>query len=116
MSEFFCDIVRQDDTSILTVSGQLTWEEIEAFNGHCDRVASTRPRCVILELRDLTFISSAGIGALLKLHRRVQEYGGKVCVSDLRPEVRSVFELARLDKIFPVFSSLNDGLAPEQSP
>ncbi|QDU18129.1 hypothetical protein ETAA1_00120 [Urbifossiella limnaea] len=48
----------------------------------------------------MTLVSSACLGKLLTLHRKVQAGGGWLKVINLRPEVAEVFRITRLDRLF----------------
>jgi len=50
----------------------------------------------ILDLRAVTYISSAGFGPLLNLNRQVRERGGRLVLCNLRPDVEEIFTVTRL--------------------
>lgn len=62
-------------------------------------------RNLVLNFRDVTFISSAGINALLsaqvKARRRIP--GGELVISEIRPELKSTLELVGLHHLFQFF-------------
>jgi anti-anti-sigma factor len=50
----------------------------------------------VLDLRSVTYLSSAGFRPLLSLNRQVRERGGRLVLCHLRPEVAEVFTVTRL--------------------
>jgi anti-sigma B factor antagonist len=50
----------------------------------------------ILDLRAVTYLSSAGFAPLLSLNRQVRERGGRLVLCNLRPEVEEIFTVTRL--------------------
>lgn len=57
---------------------------------------------VALDLSGLDYISSAGLGVLLKTHKRLVGAGGGLRLSGLRPHIREIFAYAGFDQIFPI--------------
>ena len=56
-------------------------------------------REIVLDLRHVAQMDSAGAGLLLDLYHRLQESGGRLRVTGLRPAIRLFFELLRLDQV-----------------
>ena len=50
----------------------------------------------ILDMRTVTYLSSAGFRPLLSLNRQVRERGGRLVLCNLRPEVEEIFTVTRL--------------------
>ena len=55
---------------------------------------------LLLDFSNVKFLSSAGLGALLALHRQQHQRGGRVSLCNLPPEIRDVFRATRLDQVF----------------
>ena len=54
------------------------------------------------------FIDSSGLGVLVGALRRVREAGGDLRVVCGRESVVKIFRITGLDKVFPMFTSLDD--------
>jgi anti-sigma B factor antagonist len=54
---------------------------------------------VVVDLADVTFIDSAGLGALVGAHRRMREAGGRLRIVRPPPLVARAFELTGLDEV-----------------
>ena len=65
----------------------------------------------ILNLKDLKFVDSSGIGALLSCLRKAHAAGGDVKLAELPPNVRSLFELVRMDRLFEIFETKAEAAA-----
>jgi anti-anti-sigma factor len=70
-------------------------------------VAEGRARLVI-DLTQVSFADSAGLGALIGAHRRAEAEGGGVSIVGATPQVRRVLKLTQLDRLFEVCDSLAD--------
>lgn len=57
---------------------------------------------VVVDLSGVTVVDSAALGRLLTLHHRCRQTGGRLTVRGLRPEVREVFRLTKLDRLLEV--------------
>ena len=78
----------------------------------CDllRAGETEQPCVVVDLSRVTFIDSTGLGVLVGALKRVRERGALSLVCPQR-QVRRVFEITGLTKVFPMFDRLEDAIA-----
>ncbi len=60
---------------------------------------------VVLNLRGVTYIDSAGIGTLVGLYTSARSRGGDVRLAAISPFVRKVLHITHLDTIFAAFDS-----------
>lgn len=65
---------------------------------------------VVLNFKGVDFIDSSCLGALIAIARTVREKGGDVKLASLNSEVTSVFQITRLDKIFPIFEKTEEAV------
>ncbi len=65
-----------------------------------DLVDGQGNRHVVLDLRGMTLVDSAGLSVLIHAHKRIQMNAGQLVFSGASPEVLRVFEAAGLDKVF----------------
>ena len=54
----------------------------------------------IFNFSECTFIDSTGLGVLVSIYKMCAERNGKLKLLSLRPEVRNLFKLTRLDRVF----------------
>lgn len=57
---------------------------------------------LLLDLSDVTFIDSSGLGALLGRYKRVSQAEGRMAIIAASPQVRRILELSGLLKIIPL--------------
>lgn len=58
---------------------------------------------VALNLTSIGFMDSAGLGAMLSAYRKVQAEGGQFRIFGLNPEVKELFELVRMHRLFAIY-------------
>jgi len=67
-------------------------------------------RKILLNMSPLTFLDSAGLGALLSCLRRLSSAGGDMKLSGVSKPVRSVFQITRMHRIFDIFDTPEEAL------
>ncbi|QFS84449.1 Putative anti-sigma factor antagonist [Roseivivax sp. THAF40] len=78
----------------------------DAMRAACDAAG---PR-VLLDLSAVTFIDSSGLGAIVAAMKQL-ESGQQLELAALNPLVDTVFRLTRMDTIFRIHPTLDDGLS-----
>lgn len=72
---------------------------------------------IVLDLGQIAFIDSSGLGAIVTTLKRVGA-DGKLVVAGLNDKTRSIFELTRMDRVFDIHTSLEqafESLGVEQT-
>lgn len=65
---------------------------------------------VLINLENVPYIDSAGLGTLVSALKTARERGGNVWLAGLTPQVKMVVELTRLHFVFEVFDSVEKAL------
>ncbi|MCB0834940.1 MAG: STAS domain-containing protein [Bacteroidetes bacterium] len=60
---------------------------------------------LVVDLSDVEFIDSSGLGALLMGRRLMEEAGGDLCVSGTQEKVLHMFRIVKLDRVFAFFDT-----------
>ncbi|MEM9775978.1 MAG: STAS domain-containing protein [Chloroflexota bacterium] len=60
---------------------------------------------ILVDMREVTFIDSAGLSALVVGIKKAREHGGTLHLFGLQQAVQIIFELSWLDKAFPIFAN-----------
>ena len=67
-------------------------------------IEKDRPESIVFDFEKVKFFSSQTLGLLVDTWKRLQEYGGKVAVSGINPQLHRVFKITNLDKIFDFYA------------
>jgi anti-sigma B factor antagonist len=70
---------------------------------------------VVLDLTDVTFIDSSGIGVLVGAHRKADAAGAMFALAGARATVGRVFELTRTNRLLRIYASVDEALAALQA-
>ena len=96
---------RQGSTLIANVGDRIDGTEARNFQETLTGVIDEDVKALILDLEELSYISSAGLRVILLTARVLQRQGGKLAICSLSDPIREVFEISGFDKIIPVHSS-----------
>jgi anti-anti-sigma factor len=92
----------KDDTTFVHLCGSLTHAEFERFNAVLDHVDHVGPTHMVLDMSEVTFIDSSGIGMLLMAQEMAEH---RECACRLRgvlPAAWSILEQAHVSDLFVV--------------
>lgn len=66
---------------------------------------------LLLNFSSVEFLSSAALGKLITLDKKVKAHQGKLKLSNIRPEIYEVFAITKLNKLFDIKDDEADALA-----
>jgi len=70
---------------------------------------------VVLDLKRLRFLDSSGLGAFLSCLRKLNAKNGDLKLCGLSKQVRAVFELVRMHRIFEIFGTPEEAVRSFQA-
>lgn len=76
-----------------------------------DATVEETTKLLVVDLSSVTFIDSAGLGALVGAHRRMREGGGRLRIVRPPALVARAFELTGLDGVLELCGDRDDALA-----
>lgn len=66
---------------------------------------------IVLNFGAVEFLSSAALGKLITMDKKMKAQGGKLKLSNIRPEIYEVFAITKLNKLFDIKEDEADALA-----
>ena len=66
---------------------------------------------LVLNFSCVEFLSSAALGKLITLDKKVKAHGGLLKLSNIRPEIYEVFAITKLNRLFDIRKDEADALA-----
>ena len=97
--------VRIETTTVLALNGRLdvqTGPSLDAV------IPESGP--VLLDLSELSYVSSAGFREFFLLGRQLQRLGGGMAVCALQPDVKRIFDIAQFQTAYPVCATRDEAL------
>ena len=105
-------IEMENGAAIARLSGSVTGGLVAArFEEQLLGVLRDGAGAVVLDCRDLAYISSTGLRAILILVRRGQEQGVPVAAFGMTAEVQQVFSISGFDRLVDIHETLEEALA-----
>ena len=60
----------------------------------------------ILDFRNVRFLSSAVLGLLIKISKRIYENQGRLRLCKINPKIHEIFKITRLNKVFDIYKDV----------
>jgi anti-sigma B factor antagonist len=104
------DLEERDGVKILRLRGELGANEGTELVEAAGEALDGRGACAIVELSGISYLSSAGIGALVRVAAQANMQEQRVVLASPTPFVAGVFAATRLDKFFEVQASVDEAM------
>jgi len=95
---------------VLAAAGQLTEKECAAFLEALVRELATPAERLVLDLGGLMYMSSAGLGTLVAIHKRFVDAGRRLVLAGANSRVRKLLALTSLDRLIESALSVEEAL------
>lgn len=82
----------------------------EELKAEMNRLFAGGSKELIVDLKDVRFIDSSGLGVLVSGFKNASSRQGSIKLSGLQTQVKSMFELTRLHRVFDIFQTVDDAL------
>lgn len=104
--------ILDDELVIVTISGEFSIfdDDFENFSKEVIAYSKLGIYRYILDLNELTYIDSSGIGVIIRLATAAMRKETKVCVVCDNPHVKRVFLVANIDRILEFVNSIQEGI------
>ena len=95
---------------VVQVDGQLIVGNRQDLKDLIQAALDRGERRILLDFSRTGYIDSSGLGALVSLSKRIREVGGELRLSGLNEDLRSLFELTKLDTLFAITRTPEEAL------
>ena len=100
----------EGDWDVVVVRGEVDLYTSPTLRAAIERSLDRGARRVLVDLRDVGFMDSSGLGVLVGGLRRSRERGGELALVCGEGSVMRVLSMTGLDRVFPIHGSLGDVL------
>jgi anti-anti-sigma factor len=105
-SEFQMKVEQTGQAAVVKLAGSIHMDACEQLEAELIRLVDLPTRPIILDLSQLNFICSLGLGALVAAYLRSRREQGAVRVAAPSPSIRALLEVTKLVKLFPPYESV----------
>jgi anti-sigma B factor antagonist len=96
---------------VIEVEGQLIVGNRQELKATIQQALDNGERKLLVDFAKTGYIDSSGLGALVSISKKVREQGGELRLSGLNEDLRSLFELTKLDTLFAIADDSAQALA-----
>ncbi len=106
------DIQRKDagNVIVISLSGRMDLGNGNRLKDEVKAILATGKTSVHLNLKNVEFVNSSGLGALVSIMKEVRIHRGRLTLSDMADYVREIFDITQLSHIFEIFPSEEEAL------
>jgi len=95
---------------LLALDGGLDHTTTDEFVRRMDALIEEGAKHLVLDLSRLSYASSLGLAALVRVHHHVAARGGRVAFADLHSGVATILRAVRLDRLFDLYPTVNEAV------
>jgi anti-sigma B factor antagonist len=97
--------------TVVVVEGQLIVANRQELKQLMQESVDRGDRKFLLDFTNTAYVDSSGLGALVSISKKVREVGGDLRLAGLNEDLRSLFELTKLDTLFTISETTSEALA-----
>jgi len=101
----------EKNASIVEVTGQIHLLEARELEQRLEEVLNNDRPNIVLDITDVSFIASDGLGVLIKIRGDARRSGGTLRIVEPPEPVLGVFRTTRLTKLFDIYPSREEAVA-----
>jgi anti-anti-sigma factor len=98
----------KEGTTVLKLSGPLTLSTIFGFQNDFRKM---KPKVLILDLSETTYMDSAGLGLLVNYFVSAQDDGRKLLLAGVNDRIKALFEMTKVQGVLKCYPTVADAEA-----
>ena len=95
-------ISKLENVTTVAFAGRLDTPASQEVSGTIDPVLEAADGTVVLDCKEMTYISSSGLRIFLALRKAAAAQGGKIIVKDINDDIRQVFMMTGFLNLFDI--------------
>lgn len=103
-------IKKQGEVCIVDVEGQLIVGNRQELKQKVLDEIERGERKFLVDFSQTGYIDSSGLGVLVSLSKKIREAGGALRLASLNDDLKTLFELTKLDTLFQIAGSRDEAL------
>lgn len=100
--------LQEKTTGVFTLflAGSIDTNTHKMLEDKVDLVLRSAARVIVFDMKDVEYISSAGVRVVLKARKVIKKQDGQAVLVNLQPQVKKVFEIIKAMPTTQIFSSV----------
>ncbi len=95
-------VSKQSGVTVVDVDGQLIVGNRQELKQKVLEELEVGSRKFVIDFANTGYIDSSGLGVLVSLSKKIREQGGELRLAGLNEDLRTLFELTKLDTLFMI--------------
>lgn len=100
-----------ESVRVIRVRGRIDVSNAAAFDSAVSAAIDNSDRAVLMDLEELSYISSIGLRTFAKIARGLRDRTAMLALCSMRDQVRRVFGITGFDRVIPIYGSRTEALA-----
>ena len=105
-----------DGLAVASVVGEADLYTAPELKGALSALVENGAHSVLVDLSRTSFLDSTTLGVLMGAVRKLRSRGGQIAIACSDPNIRKIFEITLLDRIFAMFDSTEAGIEHLRQP
>lgn len=105
-------IEQRGDSAIVKLRGSANMDVCGNLQERLYEAIELPVRRLVLDLSELDFMSSVGLGAIMAAHLRCRHRNCELMLASPQPRIHELLELTKLTRLFDVVQSVDEAIAP----
>lgn len=93
---------------VIQPSGILDGTKAAEFRHQVDEAIRKKAMVLLIDMQNVTFMDSSGLGGLVQALKAIRSSGGQLFVCSTNDQIKMLFELTSMDKVFTTFIDRQD--------
>lgn len=104
-------VEKQGDVLVVKVKGRLDSTTAPELEQQCADYIDQGEKCFIMDLEEMTYVSSSGLRCILTTAKKLMACDGKFAVCNLQKMAQEVFSLSGFSFMLSIYDSLEEAIA-----
>jgi anti-sigma B factor antagonist len=98
-------------SKVIPLDGEIDLHISPRITTTLNAALKAKPPNLVIDMGNVSYIDSSGLAVLIEAMQKVEKYGGRFALAALQEKVKPIFEIARLDQVFRIYSDVDSALA-----
>lgn len=100
-----------NDMAVIEIDGEIDIYTSSDLKDALIQQIDSGTKHIIMDLENVTYIDSSGIGVFISTLATLKKLGGKICIIKITDSVKKVFELTKLTNFFKIYKNEEEAVS-----
>ena len=104
------DVTQHGPCSVIAVFGEVDVASVPRLREQLHSLVAEGRNRIVVDLDGVGFLDSTGLGVLVGALKRTRAHGGSLGLVCNQPQIRKVFEVTRLTRVFDLYPTVGEAV------